>query len=80
MEKIYLSWLKRTATINCDCKLCNNERYLLELQGNLLKWHIFACPSCNWDDLQISKDCDYFPLNLFPKIKSGALSINLLNS
>jgi hypothetical protein len=78
METIYISWLKRTEHISDECDLCKNQRYYFDFSLYKTKPTIYACPSCNWNDLQIVKDTAYLPLHKFVMVKNGTLNINSL--
>lgn len=83
MKKIYESWLKRTAHIDEDCNYCKNKRYLFSfpiITGKEvdLTPTMYACPSCNFDDLQITQKTKYLPLDKFVMIKYGLLNIEKL--
>jgi len=81
MKKIYESWLKRTNHINGNCGYCNNQRYTLSSsiitdRTDDLRSTLYACPACNFDDLQITKKVGYIPLHKFVMIKKGFSNIN----
>lgn len=83
MRKIYESWLKRTKHISCDCSYCGNKRYTLSLpmltdRTRDLRATINACPSCNFEDLQITQKVEDIPLHKFVLVKSGKLDISEL--
>lgn len=78
MKEIYESWLRRTNNITEDCNLCKNQRYYFEFNEHRKKPTIHACPSCNWNDLQITKETDFLPLHKFVMVKSNKLDINNL--
>ena len=83
MRKIYESWLKRTKHISYDCNYCGNKRYTLSLpiftdRTRDLRETINACPSCNFEDLQITQKVDDIPLHKFVLIKKGELDITEL--
>jgi len=82
IQKIYQSWLKRTEHITCDCDYCGNKRYTFSLPmvtSNTKDFNatINACPSCNFEDLQITQKVDdsFMPLDKFVLIKKGELDI-----
>lgn len=77
MKEIYFSWLKRTEKIVDDCNYCNNQRYYI-IQDSITVNTIYACPVCNFDDLQITKKSSLIPLHLFPLIKANEININIL--
>jgi len=83
MEEIYNSWLKRTSHITQNCKLCKNQRYYFQFpiltdRTSDIKPTIYACPSCNFEDLQIAKKSDVLPLEKFVMVKNGLLNISNL--
>ena len=78
MKKIYINWLKRTKDISDECDSCGNQRYYFDFSIGNLKPTIYACPCCNWNDLQITKEWSYFPLHKFVMVKEGTLNINSL--
>jgi len=84
MESIYRSWLKRTCHITQNCTYCRNKRYTFSFpittdRSNEFKPTIYACPACNFEDLQIAKKTDYLPLEKFVMVKNGLLNISDLN-
>ena len=84
LKEIYNSWLRRTKDITEDCSYCNNQRYhfhapiVISDNSRIEKPTLKACPSCNWNDLQLNKESDYHPLHLFVEIKRGNKSISIL--
>ena len=85
MVDIYNSWLKRTEDIDCDCEYCGNERYFFR-QSHITdrsrddRPTLYACPVCNFKDLQITQKTDYLPLSKFVKVKNGEMSVNELDN
>ncbi len=77
MIQVYQSWLKRTEHITDNCQYCRNRRYYVCHNT------MYACPACNWNDLQITKKINIIlPLDVFVRVKNGedkiqALSYNL---
>jgi len=83
MKPIYESWLKRTNHITCNCSYCGNQRYLISQPITTdrtcdYRLTMYACPSCNFEDLQITKKVDDIPLHKFVMVKNGTLNINQL--
>jgi hypothetical protein len=80
MEEIYQSWLNRTSHISGNCSFCQNKRYYFEspiTTDRTLDYRptIYACPACNFEDLQVTKKTDYINFDLFVRVKNGLLSI-----
>ena len=84
MIKIYHSWLKRTSHITCNCDYCGNKRYTLSHpiftdRTSDYRATIYACPACNFEDLQITQKVEHIPLNLFVQIKNNEINISVLD-
>lgn len=69
ITKIYKSWLKRTKNITDDCGCCDNKRYYISISYCYSFCTLYACPSCNFDDLKIVKKCGFEQIQILNALK-----------